>query len=222
MAGDGLDRVGLPPLARGAPSCRRWVASGVGSTPARAGSTGGSWRSRRTGAVYPRSRGEHTGAELSALGGRGLPPLARGAPLPPRATWDLEWSTPARAGSTQRSESDRRASRVYPRSRGEHAQCGVSGLAKRGLPPLARGARRHPDRGAQPQRSTPARAGSTCQETRVPFGMGVYPRSRGEHARNASAIIRLPGLPPLARGALLLCPLSARLVRSTPARAGST
>ena len=134
----------------------------------------------------------------------------------------LRGSTPARAGSTARPSPTSSCPRVYPRSRGEHAQP-VEDLAHaRGLPPLARGAPCRLLIMMRPRRSTPARAGSTVSIEARRNMATVYPRSRGEHGYGQLMKLADAGLPPLARGALPRGAGQGERTRSTPARAGST
>jgi len=77
---------------------------------------------KRPNAVYPRSRGEHGGTPVTALGSDGLSPLSRGTR---RAEVDdvREFRfIPALAGNTQSWMTLAAGISVYPRSRGEHAQ----------------------------------------------------------------------------------------------------
>src|SRR5690606_23822194 len=70
--------------------------------------------------------------------------------------------------------------------------------------------------------STPANAGSTRRAHRAASTGAVYPRERGEHGSTMSAISLSAGLPPRTRGARGGSRLLRRVLRSTPANAGST
>ena len=73
-------RMGLPPLARGAPARTRGRGGHAGPTPACAGSTATRRSGRTPRRAYPRLRGEHKGGADVDENIQGLPPLARGAP----------------------------------------------------------------------------------------------------------------------------------------------
>ena len=215
-------RRGLPPLARGA---RALVTRGrvtSGPTPAGAGSTRcAMWAVVRCWA-YPRWRGEHMLARVRLEPSRGLPPLARGAPGRGGAVAPSAGPTPAGAGSTTGEYAASIPPRAYPRWRGEHQNAEGGVRSYRGLPPLARGAPPWCSHANGIGGPTPAGAGSTSSGSSTPPSPRAYPRWRGEHSRCPKSTGRIPGLPPLARGALGGTPLLGDLHRPTPAGAGST
>ncbi len=193
---------GLPPLARGALRDRVERPCPAGPTPACAGSTPMTERGSCASEAYPRLRGEHSGAVPFRDTVRGLPPLARGAPLTLRALLLPPRPTPACAGSTPSASRPRRPPQAYPRLRGEHRKGRFSVFGGVGLPPLARGALEHHARHQQHHRPTPACAGSTSRARARARGRKAYPRLRGEHRRCHHLRESASGLPPLARGAL--------------------
>ena len=213
---------GLPPLARGARRRPRRRRPAAGPTPAGAGSTACLGSARPSDAAYPRWRGEHSRLTVRTSWVPGLPPLARGA----RAALDdaagTPGPTPAGAGSTRRGQSRPRPRKAYPRWRGEHRSSLPADSGLSGLPPLARGAQ--PADGAHQlgPGPTPAGAGSTAAAAAHCAPSRAYPRWRGEHANSKLKDEVLPGLPPLARGALSVRRGPQQGHRPTPAGAGST
>jgi len=152
---------GSPPPARGAHAAAGDRHGADGITPACAGSTMASPRSRWCSTDHPRLRGEHTPWRRRNAAVFGSPPPARGAPeLGHRGQPPLR-ITPACAGSTVR---------VY-----------VDSTDPNGSPPPARGAllvlvRRRVRAGI-----TPACAGSTTSCRVFAVRMADHPRLRGEH-----------------------------------------
>ena len=91
-----------------------------------------------------------------------------------------------------------------------------------GSSPLARGTH-HPRRGAVPAvRFIPARAGNTPTGTVTVRGVGVHPRSRGEHCSRGRGSISGCGSSPLARGTPGRGATCGGQCRFIPARAGNT
>ena len=214
----------------------------LGPTPAGAGSTCSRLTPSPELGAYPRWRGEHFGFLLGLGLVIGLPPLARGARLQGCADCVAGGPTPAGAGSTRRSPmsgygagptpagagSTRRATRTasvgraYPRWRGEHDFAAAVTQARKGLPPLARGAQNGPGNPPSGRGPTPAGAGSTRARCRSASRRQAYPRWRGEHSCGSAAASGLIGLPPLARGAPSLACRHPGRSGPTPAGAGST
>ena len=193
---------GLPPLARGALLNQRIVVSVTGPTPAGAGSTADQITERSRGRAYPRWRGEHRQPRPRQRRHRGLPPLARGAPVAYAAEQHVYRPTPAGAGSTCGCVGCGGRPQAYPRWRGEHSSPLFDGFSNLGLPPLARGAH--------------ARSRGALRFT------GAYPRWRGEHMQTIAVRYTTQGLPPLARGAHWQTLIGDGSVGPTPAGAGST
>ena len=153
--------MGPPPPARGALLPGRCESTPTGTTPACAGSTGASPRTRCGVRDHPRLRGEHRFGTSSASLARGPPPPARGAPGPTPRRRRRGGTTPACAGSTARSRRCRSSPRDHPRLRGEH-KIGCSTFAhSQGPPPPARGARGPGGGPLLASGTTPACAGST-------------------------------------------------------------
>ena len=213
---------GLPPPARGARKRRQRRRPRPRSTPACAGSTPWPAARTRSDTVYPRLRGEHRAAVAGVVGVGGLPPPARGARGSAGDRGGQERSTPACAGSTRSTGRSPIRCAVYPRLRGEHlAADEVVGFAE-GLPPPARGAHDRIKSLEQPERSTPACAGSTKSVKTISTPAAVYPRLRGEHAGATNSDDGTTGLPPPARGARAAAQFGTLGHGSTPACAGST
>ena len=176
----GVNAMGLSPLARGNPDSRGVVHHRSGPIPARAGQPVGGVGMARSVWAYPRSRGA-TGPSCRFCGrAMGLSPLARGNPRPRRCRARSPGPIPARAGQ--------------PRH-GSKALAGVMGLS-----PLARGnpagmLRFHPCGGP-----IPARAGQPSATNSWPRESRAYPRSRGATRRRQRFGPAHRGLSPLARG----------------------
>ncbi len=170
--------------------------------PARAGNTMKKRNEFQLLPVYPRSRGEHPGADGRIPAARGLSPLARGTQRFYILSHGAERFIPARAGNTRQSRLDLPDDAVYPRSRGEHDKNRNPRQPVHGLSPLARGTRKSGTGYSPGYRFIPARAGNTMTGSPLPERSSVYPRSRGEHTLKSRAIARVFGLSPLARGTL--------------------
>ena len=112
--------------------------------------------------------------------------------------------------------------RVYPRLRGDHARPTMQPSSCAGLPPPARGSLQPYACAPGGRRSTPACAGITLHLRNAGVEKWVYPRLRGDHPSCSMSTHAQWGLPPPARGSLLLPRLQPRHPRSTPACAGIT
>ncbi len=134
--------LGLPPLARGAQLDGHLQAVRQRPTPACAGSTTRPRISAAHWVAYPRLRGEHARRAGCRGSCPGLPPLARGAQALGRVRRRRRGPTPACAGSTMPCRRTAGPEQAYPRLRGEHGTATCSSSPSKGLPPLARGARR--------------------------------------------------------------------------------
>ncbi len=213
---------GPPPLARGTHGQGMGSEHVVRTTPARAGNTGCGARILRAGKDHPRSRGEHTLAELHVIVVRGPPPLARGTRPPLYRRLLALRTTPARAGNTRSTTTPSSSTTDHPRSRGEHPfQRGWS-LVGSGPPPLARGTHNPGHWLRRDWRTTPARAGNTPSCSVRWCASSDHPRSRGEHAGRGRERGAHRGPPPLARGTRRRGQPPCGRARTTPARAGNT
>ncbi len=190
----------LTPARAGRTSTRPTTGPCCRTHPARAGRT--RVRTPRTSVprTHPRSRGEDRPAAWRAVRERDSPPIARGGPPAPTPTPDPEGLTPARAGRTSTSSTQRRRPRTHPRSRGEDLVVRAENAAVLDSPPLARGgpdarARRRDQGGL-----TPARAGRTASGCSWRVVLRTHPRSRGEDRRCVFASPSEVDSPPLARG----------------------
>ena len=192
---------GLPPLVRGALNLRDRLDSHTGPTPAGAGSTTTCGTNANVERAYPRWCGEHGLEQRIHQALRGLPPLVRGAHRRRRPHPVRRGPTPAGAGSTSTSTDRRACPWAYPRWCGEHPVVATMPEGGMGLPPLVRGA---PGPARVPllrRRPTPAGAGSTTTQQRLPTTRRAYPRWCGEHSSVNASRSKLTGLPPLVRGA---------------------
>ena len=130
---------GLSPLSRG--TLRGKIAPGqvVRFIPALAGNTKNSVVAADAGAVYPRSRGEHSLFQTKRCPAGGLSPLSRGTHPKTQEKKSCSRFIPALAGNTTALTTGVFISPVYPRSRGEHIVGGLLAAKHRGLSPLSRG-----------------------------------------------------------------------------------
>ena len=153
-------RCGPPPLARG-PQVPARVSDHPGRTsPARAGTTAGSFPSAASASDHPRSRGDHYGSPCLTARSSGPRPLERGPRVPDDADHD---------GPVEK-----------PRSRGDHSLPLPRGDSFHGPPPLARGPLEAPADRSGDERTTPARAGPLSRSPRTPSRCWTT-RSRGDH-----------------------------------------
>ena len=152
----------------------------------------------------------------------GLSPLARGT-LKHHFVCGFCWRfIPAGAGNTAAAALAVASATVYPRWRGEHANCVTRYRRSRGLSPLARGTLRRVNGDAGGCRFIPAGAGNTRISAIHGPGVPVYPRWRGEHTEPASPLSTLCGLSPLARGTRKNDKRQGDHRRFIPAGAGNT
>ncbi len=106
--------------------------------------------------------------------------------------------------------------------RGEHRASPARIPPSLGLPPHARGTLCLIPLLRSTSRSTPACAGNTESRSSSTDWKWVYPRMRGEHAWVSRVADTADGLPPHARGTLLIIVGTVGAVGSTPACAGNT
>ena len=130
---------GSSPLARGTLEHDRTQARRRRFIPARAGNTARRCRRGSSGAVHPRSRGEHGQQDGQAVPVAGSSPLARGTLLRLLEVVVRDRFIPARAGNTTRMPWCSGHHPVHPRSRGEHAGRVAQARQHAGSSPLARG-----------------------------------------------------------------------------------
>ena len=116
----------------------------------------------------------------------------------------------------------RKADKIHPRSRGEHAGNQSSFPLINGSSPLTRGAPEPAAEQSLVERLIPAHAGSTPTAPRPPTATAAHPRSRGEHVASSSVRILPTGSSPLTRGAHRSDLTATRRARLIPAHAGST
>ncbi len=149
-------------------------------------------------------RGEDQGVVVSPLGIGGSPPHARGRRPACRASSRTDGITPACAGKTNASISDRPSRRDHPRMRGEDLHVAENDGGVRGSPPHARGRLGNTHSLRSCQRITPACAGKTTTHLAGATGRRDHPRMRGEDRERSTLSARCRGSPPHARGRLVL------------------
>ena len=157
---------GSSPLARGTRHHSGQYRGHARLIPARAGNTVWSLGCLIIAAAHPRSRGEHTCAQLRKNHACGSSPLARGTHARVPQMLHPTRLIPARAGNTHRPSSSRKLRTAHPRSRGEHFTNLDAQASAHGSSPLARGT---PSRAVWRLgcvRLIPARAGNTAPPVR--------------------------------------------------------
>ena len=167
-------------------------------------------------------RGEDQGVVVSPLGIGGSPPHARGRRPACRASSRTDGITPACAGKTNASISDRPSRRDHPRMRGEDLHVAENDGGVRGSPPHARGRLGNTHSLRSCQRITPACAGKTTTHLAGATGRRDHPRMRGEDRERSTLSARCRGSPPHARGRPSQLRRLAFSCRITPACAGKT
>ena len=214
-------RMGSPPRARGRRPRFSAARSPPGLTPACAGTSPTS-PGRATGCwAHPRVRGDVVILGESGLLGQGSPPRARGRRRPVHLGDVAQGLTPACAGTSTRTPTDRRTARAHPRVRGDVALVALTVVVGAGSPPRARGRPRsirpgwwrswaHPRvRGDVGEGGrdfgltgglTPACAGTSraCRPGWV--SRRAHPRVRGDVSTVGLACMTPLGSPPRARG----------------------
>ena len=172
--------------------------------PAGAGNSRRSISLSPTRTVYPRWRGELKPRTVLVTGATGLPPLARGTPGATAGSYSRPRFTPAGAGNSATSKFRSAVVAVYPSWRGELQTMKEVVVINNGLPPLARGTRFAPRDFNYRERFTPAGAGNSGHSWCVLAKKTVYPRWRGELLPRWLCRSLWNGLPPLARGTLVI------------------
>ena len=152
----------------------------------------------------------------------GSSPLARGTHNIALAKCRRCRLIPARAGNTKHFPVQYPRCAAHPRSRGEHEFNTEGMLRGDGSSPLARGTHEGDFGGGAALRLIPARAGNTNSIPKGCYAATAHPRSRGEHMRVTSAVVRRFGSSPLARGTRIQYRRDATRRRLIPARAGNT
>ena len=133
---------GLSPLARGTRRGATGTRDARRFIPAGAGNTTGPATATRSKPVYPRWRGEHSGALRRGCPACGLSPLARGTLWKMACRLVICRFIPAGAGNTRENLVSWLITVVYPRWRGEHTSRTSTSAGAFGLSPLARGTQR--------------------------------------------------------------------------------
>ncbi len=210
------------PHARGPQDSLDLHADGVGTTPARAGTTGCPTVPRSTSWDHPRTRGDHCTTTVTTGPPRGPPPHARGPRHPRRGSHRGVGTTPARAGTTLPQRATDQEKRDHPRTRGDHSTRTTPASVIGGPPPHARGPLQRRSRRLGLPGTTPARAGTTGMQIPSRSSGWDHPRTRGDHFSSSAASRAFSGPPPHARGPLLQLGRQPRVLGTTPARAGTT
>ena len=129
---------------------------------------------------------------------------------------------PAYAGSTPSKRLYHLPARDHPRIRGEHIQCVLLALGRRGSSPHTRGAPALIVLYRAQAGIIPAYAGSTCLRNGISSILKDHPRIRGEHFGCLMYFAMSLGSSPHTRGALLGRGVQGVGTRIIPAYAGST
>ncbi len=213
---------GPSPRERGAPVAGAAGRVGEGTIPARAGSTAPMTPPRSPARDHPRASGEHATAMFDSMLIAGPSPRERGAPGGGGLGPVGEGTIPARAGSTGIGRRPRSRGTDHPRASGEHHRYADTGRPRSGPSPRERGAPVRTAGRAAAAGTIPARAGSTHPGRKRRFRRGDHPRASGEHATVATGFRSITGPSPRERGARPGDEQGVPLLRTIPARAGST
>ncbi len=157
----GMFHLGSPPLTRGTRSLYLISALSLWITPAYAGNTLLLLLGHLELSDHPRLRGEHPKPPGAPPVFAGSPPLTRGTLILPYPSLKACRITPAYAGNTKRSSSDKSLIKDHPRLRGEHFFMFVFFFYLFGSPPLTRGTLDRKTKRRRNRRITPAYAGNT-------------------------------------------------------------
>ena len=213
---------GSSPLTRGKPEARSYRQPSRRLIPAHAGKTAGPRRPAHGSGAHPRSRGENTSCEATAIAVNGSSPLTRGK-LRDQETQRVGGGLiPAHAGKTTRAACRPRGTRAHPRSRGENARPRCGARDPVGSSPLTRGKLVGRQSFACVLRLIPAHAGKTPRNRRSCRCRRAHPRSRGENSIPPVTRAAWRGSSPLTRGKHALVGAGAGGVRLIPAHAGKT
>jgi len=213
---------GTPPRGRGRLRDDSEPQGVARNTPARAGTTTGCrvgwWRPTE----HPRAGGDDEFSPPADTNANGTPPRGRGRRTPAPTPRAARRNTPARAGTTRRRWRGRGRSREHPRAGGDDVGLQQGLEYSHGTPPRGRG--RHPrgDHRAEPQRNTPARAGTTVRRRSGCRCPREHPSAGGDDRLRADGAPFILGTPPRGRGRRRrVCRVSPGS-GNTPARAGTT
>ena len=152
----------------------------------------------------------------------GSPPLAREQPsasLPERLPFGI---TPACAGTTCRLRESLPLFRDHPRLRGNNSSVILITSLILGSPPLAREQLASTVWDSVTSGITPACAGTTLESNNRIFQLWDHPRLRGNNLWGMEVSVQRAGSPPLAREQRFAYFILRRLIRITPACAGTT
>ena len=188
----------LPPHARGCTVCGPTAMATKSASPARAGMYLERRAGARSGASFPRTRGDVPASLRAVFAGAWLPPHARGCTddgLPGR---DAPRASPARAGMYRAREGAPCQPGRFPRTRGDVPYDELAGRSRPRLPPHARGCTRPRDVQRRVRRAPPPpRArGRTRYNPPFPFPVGANgrPVAVRRHLPHPSAVASVRGL----------------------------
>ncbi len=171
---------GLSPRPRGSPYAALFLCLALGSIPASAGKPCCLAFKGDEKQVYPRVRGEAFMVVTPTIVTVGLSPRPRGSHLCTLIIFPIVGSIPASAGKPYSAFQWTRATRVYPRVRGEAGFPSLPLQSFEGLSPRPRGSHQHLHVALVVVRSIPASAGKPTPMPMFLLLPGVYPRVRGE------------------------------------------
>ena len=151
----------------------------------------------------------------------GSPPRARGRFTRDDGCECVCRFTPACAGTVRSSCAGLSRRAVHPRVRGDGLASDIAMAMDCGSPPRARGRWQAQSPAPQPQRFTPACAGTVFPLRQASATTAVHPRVRGDGAWPRSLQSGTIGSPPRARGRFGVQPGRGHRRRFTPACAGT-
>ncbi len=170
----------------------------------------------------PRARGPHL-HQPSGRDEAGTTPACAGTTREEVAEQDaLGGTTPACAGTTPHPARYRQRRQDHPRVRGDHTTRLPLTRAPVGPPPRARGPLESSPRQGAVRGTTPACAGTTARDRKMPWARRDHPRVRGDHVRYSICPGCSRGPPPRARGPPVPMRRRERAAGTTPACAGTT
>ena len=215
-------RRGQPPRVRGRHRALRRLPAGRGTTPACAGTTAATTTAGRRPWDNPRVCGDDDRGFLRGGDRGGQPPRVRGRQHTPNHPTHRLRTTPACAGTTARSRSQRSPGWDNPRVCGDDGKTVRGLLDSGGQPPRVRGrllrVRSLTDRVG----TTPACAGTTSTGTPRSTRPGDNPRVCGDDASRTREEGPTAGQPPRVRGRHGSTHNPRQCGRTTPACAGTT
>jgi len=170
---------------------------------------------------HPRTRGDHAKLLGNGIYGKGSPPHTRGPYVKTGTQNAIYGLTPAHAGTIFPLCCRLCRSWDHPRTRGDHKSQIKNSRFLIGSPPHTRGPLRQGYYGGRTERITPAHAGTITIYLFYFCPTQDHPRTRGDHGSRRALCGYFQGSPPHTRGPYFGHVVGRKLVRITPAHAGT-